>query len=196
MVKRIIYHLCNLDSFIYNKIVFFIRKPQCKEMPHISGKIYMVSGRGSISFGKGVRINSSLKSNPIGGSTRTILFIEPGAKLLIGDNVGISNSAIHVSKSIIIHDDVMIGGDCRIYDTDFHSVLYSERIKKIDTGVKCAPIIIEKGVFIGTGSMILKGVTIGEKSVIAAGSIVTNSIPPNEVWGGVPAKFINRISDI
>lgn len=59
MVKRIIYHLCNLDSFIYNKTVFFIRKPQCKEMPHI------------------------------GGSTRTILFIEPGTKLLIGDNVGL-----------------------------------------------------------------------------------------------------------
>jgi acetyltransferase-like isoleucine patch superfamily enzyme len=49
--------------------------------------------------------------------------------------------------------------------------------------IKSAPVIIDKGVFIGTGCTILKGVHIGEKSVVAAGSIVTKSIPKNELWG-------------
>jgi acetyltransferase-like isoleucine patch superfamily enzyme len=48
-------------------------------------------------------------------------------------------------------------------------------------------------VFIGARCIILKGVTIGEKSIVAAGSVVTKNIPEGEVWGGNPAKFIKKI---
>ena len=54
------------------------------------------------------------------------------------------------------------------------------------------PIVIEDDVWIGARAIILKGVTIHTGSVIAAGSVVTKDIPPYEVWGGVPAKFISR----
>jgi len=55
--------------------------------------------------------------------------------------------------------------------------------------------VIDKGAFIGAGVMILKGVHIGEKSVVAAGSVVTKDIPPNELWGGATSEFhsYNRI---
>lgn len=56
-------------------------------------------------------------------------------------------------------------------------------------------IIIGDHTFIGTGAIILPGVTIGEKCVIGAGSVVTKSIPPEQVWGGCPAKFIKFTSD-
>ena len=51
-------------------------------------------------------------------------------------------------------------------------------------------IVIKDWAYIGSGSHIMPGVTIGEGSLIAAGSMVTKSVPPNEVWGGVPAKRI------
>ena len=55
------------------------------------------------------------------------------------------------------------------------------------------PITIGNHVFIGTNTTILKGVSIGENAVIGACSLVTRDIPPSEIWGGVPAKFIKKI---
>ena len=197
-MKRIIKKVCRLPSVLYNRLVFAYRKPVCKTVPEVHGKIFLVSDKGAVSFGRNIRINSSLQSDPIGGSTRTILFAEPGAKIKIGDNVGLSNTAIHAAESVIIEDDVMIGGDCKIYDTDFHSVDFDSRMTKPDTKARYAPVVIGKGAFIGASSMILKGVYIGEKSVVAAGSVVTKDIPPNELWGGyrqdIFVRFHNRFS--
>lgn len=55
------------------------------------------------------------------------------------------------------------------------------------------PIVIKDNVFVGWGSVILPGVTIGENSIVAAGAVVTKDIPANEVWGGVPARHIKTI---
>lgn len=54
------------------------------------------------------------------------------------------------------------------------------------------PIAIGHHCWIGTGAMVLQGVTIGDGAVVAAGAVVTKDIPPYEVWGGVPAKFIRK----
>jgi len=61
--------------------------------------------------------------------------------------------------------------------------------------VKSAPIVIEDGAFVGGSSLIMKGVTIGRHSIVAAGSVVTKDIPPNEIWGGNPAKFIRKLEN-
>ncbi len=194
MIKKL-KQILFLPDKIYNKFIFSYRKVNYEKFPKISGRLYLVSDKKSIFLGRDVCINSSFKSNPIGGSDRTILFARPGAKITIGNNVGISNSTIFAASSVIIGNDVMIGGDCRIYDTDFHSINYDHRLQKPDINIKSKPIVISNGVFIGAHSIILKGVSIGEKSVIAAGSIVTKDIPSNELWGGVPAKFIKRINN-
>ena len=62
-----------------------------------------------------------------------------------------------------------------------------------EAGGKAKPVIIKDGAFIGTDCIILKGVTIGEKSVIGAGSVVTKSVPDGEIWAGNPAKFIRKV---
>jgi acetyltransferase-like isoleucine patch superfamily enzyme len=59
--------------------------------------------------------------------------------------------------------------------------------------VRTDPVKIKKYAFIGGGSIILKGVTVGENSIIVAGSVVTRDIPDNEIWGGNPAKFIRKV---
>ena len=55
------------------------------------------------------------------------------------------------------------------------------------------PVVIKDGAFIGAHTIVLKGVTIGERSIVGAGSVVTRSIPDYEIWAGNPAKFIKKV---
>lgn len=154
----------------------------------------LYSGKGAkISFGSNVQINSGLRFNPIGGDDMAIIYAQPGAVISIGNNCGISNSAIVARSSIILEDDVMIGGGCKIYDNDFHSIVYDNRMKSPDPDIRSKPVLIRKGAFIGAHTVILKGVTVGSHSVIGAGSVVTHDIPDNEIWAGNPAVFVKKI---
>ena len=58
---------------------------------------------------------------------------------------------------------------------------------------KVAPVVIKHDAFIGAGSIILPGVTIGANSIVGAGSVVTKNIPDNQIWGGNPAKYIKDV---
>ena len=182
---------------IYNRLIF-IRAMRhgivsCSaKLPTIRGRIH-ISNLGELKLGGDIRINSGRNYNVIGGSERCNLVIQRNAVMKLGNNVGISNSTIVASKSIIIEDDVRIGGNVKIYDTDFHSVNLEERLRTTDRGICCDPIKIGEGAFIGAHSIILKGVVIGKRSVIGAGSVVTKSIPDNEIWGGNPAKFLKKL---
>lgn len=81
-----------------------------------------------------------------------------------------------------------------ILDTDFHSLDWRDRADGTDIQKrKIKPVVIGDYVFIGMNSIILKGTTIGEKSVIGAGSVVSSNIPASEIWAGNPARFIKKI---
>ena len=62
-----------------------------------------------------------------------------------------------------------------------------------DINVKMSPIVIDDGAFVGTRSIILKGVRIGKNAVVGAGSVVICDVPDNQVWSGNPAKFVKNI---
>lgn len=181
---------------IPNKIMFFYQwlrfRPILDGKINVNGSIYIYSLPKAIHFGNGVEINSNLKSNPIGGSTKTILYVKPGAKISIGDFTGISNSCIYAAKEIEIGKHVLIGGNSKIYDTDFHSLNAEERVDKKEN-IKTAKVTIGDYVFVGAHCVILKGVTIGKNSIIAAGSVVTKDVPANQMWGGNPARFIREV---
>lgn len=150
-----------------------------------------VRNRGQIAIGNNVTINSAPMANPIGGQGRTILVAQKGAKIAIGDGTGLSNCAIFASESVTIGKQVMIGAGVKIYDTDFHPVEFKERME--NKPARKAAVTIADGAFIGAHSIILKGATIGKKSVIGAGSVVTGCVPDDEIWAGNPAKFIRKI---
>lgn len=150
-----------------------------------------VRNRGKIVIGNNVTINSAPMANPIGGQGKTVLVAQRGAKITVGDGTGISNCAIFASERVTIGKHVMIGAGVKIYDTDFHPVDFAERME--NKPAKKAAVTIADGAFIGAHSIILKGVTVGKKSVIGAGSVVTGRIPDNEIWAGNPAKFIRKI---
>lgn len=122
--------------------------------------------------------------------------VQKGARLVIGEYFGMTNSIIQCHEKIIIGHHVNIGAGCMIMDSNFHSTDWHDRLnrRKDVENPKNAPIKIGDVVFIGARSIICKGVTIGDHSMIAAGSVVVKDVPANEIWGGNPAKFIKRIN--
>lgn len=150
---------------------------------------------GKFSIGKNFRMNNGRYYNKIGRQQPSTFVVAKNGFLNFGDNVGVSSSAFFCTLRISIGNNVMIGGNCVFYDTDFHSLNFLDRRdEKLDYEKKrCAPIEIQDDVFIGAHSTILKGVTIGKRSIIGAGSVVSKSIPPNEIWGGNPIAYIRSL---
>jgi acetyltransferase-like isoleucine patch superfamily enzyme len=153
-----------------------------------------VSNKGSITVGKGFLVNSNRFANIIGSGSSSSIMIGKNAKLEIGTDVGLSNSTICCREEISIGDHTIIGGNCKIWDTDFHPTSIEQRTRDINSNAKTSPIHIGKYVFIGADTTILKGVQIGDYAVIGAGSVVRSNIPENEVWTGNPAVFIQKLS--
>jgi acetyltransferase-like isoleucine patch superfamily enzyme len=151
----------------------------------------------SFTIGENCTINSSLSSNPIGRYSPSMFMVRENAILSIGNNVGISSAALICQERITIEDHVKIGGGVCIYDTDFHSLNTGERrhSKSDQVNKKMAPVLIKKNAFIGAHTTILKGVCIGENSIVGACSLVIRSIPANEIWAGSPARFIKKCID-
>jgi len=154
-----------------------------------------VSLGGEFSIGNNFDMNNGTKYNKIGRQQKCFFIVREKGCLVIGNNVGISSTAIICDKHIQIGDFVKIGGNVVIYDTDFHALDSDLRNEKQAdyNNTNQEAVIIESNVFIGAHSTILKGVRIGENSIIGACSVVTKSIPRNEIWGGNPAKFIRSI---
>ena len=164
---------------------------------YFNGKTIIKIGHNcNISLGTGIVINSGANIC-VNSCNISKLIIKDNATLVIGNNVGISASAITAASSVVIGNNVNIGSGTIILDTNFHSTKAEYRSDRhFDAQhITSKPIIIEDNVFIGALCIILKGVTIGKNSIIAAGSVVVKSIPPDEIWGGNPAKFIKRVSD-
>jgi len=126
------------------------------------------------------------------------------SRIDIADNVAIGGGTIlDCVEHISIGEDVLISYQCILADSNNHSTSYS--IRKNDLAdwkkrkhdwstTKSAPIKVSKGVWIGARAIILKGVTIGEGSVVGAGSVVTRDVPAWTIVAGNPARVIREIA--
>lgn len=116
------------------------------------------------------------------------IFLAPNAKMLIkGKGFANTNTIINCFQYIEIGNGTYISDDVRIQDSDNHTVC-ENGVDKQHT----KPIIIHDHVWIGKNAIILKGVTIGEGAVIAAGSVVVKDIPSKTLVAGNPAKVIKE----
>lgn len=114
-----------------------------------------------------------------------------GVDISLGRNVFINqNCTFYDLGGITIADDVMIGPNVSII-TSGHPIEPSQR----RTGVIAKPIVVERNVWIAAGAIIIGGVTVGENSVVSAGSVVTRNVPPNTLVGGNPARVIRSIAE-
>jgi acetyltransferase-like isoleucine patch superfamily enzyme len=155
-------------------------------------KVY-VTRRDLVDIGENLAVNSGSNFNIIGRQQKNTFWVE--GQLQIGNNVGMSATAIIYNYKITIGNDVIIGGNTVIYDTDFHNLNATIRgDKELDRNTAIAKeVIIGNNVFIGAHTTILKGVIIGDNAVVGACSVVSKNIPTNEIWAGNPAKFIRNI---
>ena len=111
-----------------------------------------------------------------------------GKHTRIGNNVFVNHGCSFLDLGgITIEDDVLIGPQVKLV-TENHPVDPANR-KSLDL----KSIVVKKNAWIGAGSVILPGVTIGENSIVAAGAVVTQDVPSNTIVGGVPAKHIKKI---
>lgn len=149
-------------------------------------------GGGKISIGDNFYFSSGYGVNPIAGNLQGAVYVEPGASLSIGNDVGMSSTRMWIHDSVTIGNHVKIGACVLITDTDAHPLDYMARRSSND-GTKSAPIVIEDDVWVGAHTIILKGVSIGARSVIGAGSVVTRSIPADCVAAGNPCRVIKML---
>ena len=147
---------------------------------------------GKIIIGNNVSINSGPLH--VGGNTNRSSFrIGRCGTFIMKEGSGMTNSSINCFNEITICEGAFIGGGCELMDTDFHQTDAKGRSENKGV-ISSGPIVIGKNVFVGGMCIVRRGVTIGEGSVVATGSLVVKSIPPYEIWGGVPAKFIKKIA--
>lgn len=136
----------------------------------------------------GIKIghNVTIKANTIIDSG---LIQNIGEGLRIGNHVGISqNCFIQASGMVVIGNNVLIGPGTAIYSENHNYKNLDEPINI--QGVVRRGVYISDGVWIGSGVIILDGVNIGESSIIAAGAVVTKSMPAFSIIGGIPARVI------
>ena len=168
---------------------------------NLQGAILTDSHEARISIGDNLYFSSGEAVNPIGSNLQgAILTDRPEARISIGDNVGMSSTRMWIHDSLTVGNNVNIGACVLIIDTDCHEMDYRVRNHSLPQSeedgqyVKSAPIKIEDDVWIGAHSIILKGVTIGARSIIGAGSVVTKSIPADCIAAGNPCKVIRMLS--
>ncbi len=117
---------------------------------------------------------------------------KPESVIIIGNNNWFSNNV-----TMIANEKILIGNDCRIgdnvsfFDCDFHEI---DPVHRGRSHGPTAPIIIDNNVWIGSGVKVLKGVTIGENSIVGAMSLVTKSIPANCIAAGNPAHIVSQLA--
>ena len=121
--------------------------------------------------------------NKIGKGTKIGAYVEIG-NATIGKNCSIQ-AKCYICPSTVIEDNVFLGPGVITLNDKYPP----------SGGKHWAPVVIKKGASIGGGSIILPGVTIGEKAMVGAGSIVTKDVPAGEVWCGTQAKLLRRIDE-
>ena len=146
-------------------------------------------GSGRLIIGDGVTLNTTRWSNALNTGKAMNLCVEHGAILEFKRGCGVSASQIIANTGIEIGEEALIGAGCLLCDSDMHEV-------PLGSGkpIAMAPIKIGRRAFIGARCIILKGVTVGEGSVVGAGSVVTKDIPPGVIASGNPAKVVKQLS--
>ena len=151
--------------------------------------------RGAVRRGTAVFINSRFGSNLVGLSTPTVLYCMGEGSIELGDHSGLSGAILSAKTCIRIGKYAKIGGNVRIYDHDYHALCPESRRDPNTDHFECRSeaAMIGDDVLIGVNAIVLKGVKIGDRAIVGAGSVVSRDIPPDEVWAGNPARFVGHV---
>lgn len=137
-----------------------------------------------IELGDGVKFGHGAGIGAAGRGPSDLAVLRIGAHTIIGDR-----THVNCQTAISIGSHCAISWDVEILDCDMHAIVAEDGQPLPHR----APVVIEDRVWIGTRALILKGVTIGHDSIVAAGAVVTSSVPPHSICAGNPAKVIRHV---
>ncbi|TFB47789.1 acyltransferase [Cryobacterium tagatosivorans] len=165
----------------------------------VYGRVRIHRAEGStISLASNVVLNADARRNTLESRGPVILkTLSPHALLSIGKDSGMTSATISSASEISIGDRVLIGAGVLITDSDHHVVRPPTGMHRRYLGfppVRAGDRVrIADDVFIGARSIVLKGVSIGARSVIGAGSVVVNDIPPDVIAAGNPCRVLGTL---
>jgi len=143
-----------------------------------------------VKLGKHVKIYNfvNLYGCKIGDNTKIGTFVEIQKNAFVGKNCKISSHSF-ICEGVIIEDEVFIGHNVNFINDKYPEATTGGMLQtKTDWSV--IPTKVKKGASVGTGAVIMCGITIGEKAIVGAGSVVTKDVPPFAIVAGNPAKLI------
>jgi acetyltransferase-like isoleucine patch superfamily enzyme len=180
----IVWHF--LTKLLYREPVFRYRCRRVGRRLNLEGAPPLIMGNGRIEVGDDAHIGSPCTWD-----------VGPDAELIIGDRVSLNyRGVISVRRSVRIGDDTLVAGEVAIFDNTNHPVSPARRLARgAPTDAEIGPVVIGRNAWIGLRCTIMRGVTIGDNAVVAAGSVVTKSVPPNTIVAGNPAVVIRGLSD-
>jgi UDP-2-acetamido-3-amino-2,3-dideoxy-glucuronate N-acetyltransferase len=128
----------------------------------------------------------------IGDNSKVGAFVEIQKNALIGKNCKISTHTF-ICEGVHIEDDVFIGHNVTFINDIYPRSTNEEGGLQDESDWHVVETFIKKGASIGSSATILAGVTVGVKSIVGAGAVVTKDVPPNTIVAGVPAKIIRKL---
>lgn len=147
-----------------------------------------------VRLGRNVKIYGfvNLYGCTIGDETKIGAFVEIQKNVVVGRNVKVSSHTF-ICEGVTIEDDVFIGHNVSFINDKYPRSVNDTGSLQTENDWEVVPTLIKSGASIGTGSTILCGVTVGENSIVGAGSVVTRDIPANVVAFGSPARVRKSI---
>jgi acetyltransferase-like isoleucine patch superfamily enzyme len=130
----------------------------------------------------------------IGAGTLIGPFVEIQKNSVIGRNCKISSHAF-ICEGVIIEREVFVGHNVTFVNDRWPRACDADGRLRGDGGWTLEPVRVRRGASIGSGAVIMAGVTIGERAMVGAGSVVTNDVPDNTVVAGNPAAIVRLVSD-
>ena len=145
-----------------------------------------------VKLGKGVRIFgfTNLYGCEVGDDTKIGTFVEVQKGVKIGRHCKVSSHTF-ICEGVTIEDEVFIGHNV-VFTNDLFPRATANGQLQTDADWKCVPTLVKRGASIGSGAVLLCGITIGENSVVGAGSVVTKDVPANAIVAGNPARVMKK----
>ena len=189
-------------SYIFQKIVSIIVRLEMKfrrnlildsSVKFLKRPTILIHSKGSIRISENCTINSSNYGYHLNMHNRVKLYADrENATIEIGKNSRINGACIHAFSKIMIGENCLIAANTQIIDANGHELMMETPEKRIHSSDKGKEIVIKDNVWIGANCFILGGTTIGEGSVITAGSTVKGIVPSRCIYGGNPGQVLKQ----
>ena len=147
-----------------------------------------------VKLGKDVKIHNfvNLYGCEIGDNSKIGTFVEIQKNARVGKNCKIQSHTF-ICEGVTIEDNVFVGHSVTFINDAYPRSTNDSGVLKGDEDWKVETTLVKKGASIGSGATILANISVGENSIIGAGSVVTKDVPPNSIVAGNPARVLRKI---